>query len=92
MFILKKQYVYLLSLFCAIGFIIGIILSKYIALVSIFFSNIFTAYSDAKIVVFLAYSALAFITAYFCLKPLIPLWNANALVNSLRICKTTFGT
>jgi hypothetical protein len=67
MLVFRKRAYYLLSFFGAVGLIIGIILSKYLALTLIFFSNIFfTAYSDAKILVFLAYSALLFLSAYFC--------------------------
>jgi hypothetical protein len=63
----ERRAYYLLSFFIAIGLIIGIIFSKHLALALIFFSNIFfTAYSDAKILIFLAYCALLFIAAYFC--------------------------
>lgn len=57
---------YLLSFFGVLGLIIGVIYSKYVALVLIFFSNIFfTAYSDAKLLAHLGYLALLLLATYF---------------------------
>jgi hypothetical protein len=66
MFESENQTKYLLSFFVAIGLIGGVLISKYLALSLIFFSNIFfTAYSDAKLLMYLAYAALLFLAAYF---------------------------
>lgn len=56
---------YLVAFFMTIGLILGTIFSKYFAIFLIFFSNIFfTAYSDAKIIVFLLYLALLFLMGF----------------------------
>ncbi|MFA6081340.1 MAG: hypothetical protein WC741_02945 [Patescibacteria group bacterium] len=62
----NEKIYFLLSFIGVIGLAVGIIFSKYLAISLIFFSNIFfTAYSDAKILVFLLYLAVMFLATCF---------------------------
>lgn len=66
MIIMNKKKNFLTSSVVVLILIFGIIFSKYFAIFLIFFSNIFfTAYSDAKILIFLIYLETLFLAVHF---------------------------